>query len=46
MPVHPKEEEAESGLTDKVAKESADSTASDHPRRKLCPAPLQATALK
>jgi len=31
MPVHPKEEEAESNLTDKVAQMSKDSNASDHP---------------
>jgi hypothetical protein len=31
MPVHPTEETAPSGLTDKVAAESKDSTASDHP---------------
>lgn len=31
MPVHPKEEETTGNLTDMVAKESKDSTASDHP---------------
>lgn len=31
MPHHPSEEEAPSGLTDKVAQHSRDSTASDHP---------------
>jgi hypothetical protein len=30
MPVHPTEEQAESHIFDKVAKESSDSTASDH----------------
>lgn len=30
MPVHPKEEETHGDLTDKVAKESSDSTASSH----------------
>lgn len=31
MPVHPNEENAPEGLTDKVAAQSKDSTASDHP---------------
>jgi hypothetical protein len=31
MPVHPKEEEATGSITDQVAKESSDSTASTHP---------------
>ena len=31
MPVHPTEENTESGIFDQVAKESKDSTASDHP---------------
>jgi len=31
MPAHPSEETAPTGLTDKVARESKDSNASDHP---------------
>ncbi|KAG9205270.1 hypothetical protein G6514_008848 [Epicoccum nigrum] len=31
MPVHPVEETAAGSITDKIAKESKDSTASDHP---------------
>ncbi|KAF3008811.1 hypothetical protein E8E13_010625 [Curvularia kusanoi] len=31
MPVHPAEETASGSITDKVAKESKDSNASDHP---------------
>ncbi|KAF4303765.1 hypothetical protein GTA08_BOTSDO07590 [Botryosphaeria dothidea] len=31
MPVHPAEENATGNITDKVAKESSDSTASSHP---------------
>ncbi|KAF1355304.1 hypothetical protein BDV97DRAFT_101794 [Delphinella strobiligena] len=31
MPVHPKEETATGNITDQIAKESSDSTASTHP---------------
>ncbi|GAB7348054.1 hypothetical protein MBLNU459_g6089t1 [Dothideomycetes sp. NU459] len=34
MPVHPKEEETAGNLTDQVAKESSDSTASTHDMHK------------
>lgn len=44
MPVHPAEEEAPSGLTDKVAQESKDSTASNHPLHDENKGPVKATA--
>ncbi|ETN40207.1 uncharacterized protein HMPREF1541_04483 [Cyphellophora europaea CBS 101466] len=44
MPVHPTEETAPSNLTDKVAQESSDSTASDHPIHDENKGPVKATA--
>jgi hypothetical protein len=45
MPVHPAEEEAQPNIFDKVAKESSDSTASDHPLHQENEGPVkQATA--
>lgn len=45
MPHHPSEENTQSNIFDKVAKESSDSTASDHPLHKENEGPLkQATA--
>lgn len=44
MPVHPSEETAPSGIFDKVAKESSDSTASDHPIHKENEGPVKGTA--
>lgn len=44
MPVHPSEENTTSNLTDKVAAESKDSTASDHPIHDENKGPLKASA--
>jgi hypothetical protein len=44
MPVHPAEETAPSNLTDKVAQESSDSNASDHPIHDENKGPVKATA--
>ena len=44
MPVHPAEENAPSNIFDKVAKESNDSTASDHPLHDENKGPVKATA--
>lgn len=44
MPVHPTEESAPSNITDKVAKESRDSTASDHPLHNENEGPVKGTS--
>lgn len=44
MPVHPSEEIAPDGLTDRVAKESSNSNASDHPIHDENKGPLKAAA--
>ena len=44
MPHHPSEEETESNIFDKVAKQSGDSTASDHPLHEENEEPVKATA--
>ena len=44
MPVHPSEETTTSNLTDKVAQESSDSTASDHHLHDENKGPVKASA--
>ncbi|KAK4941831.1 hypothetical protein LTR10_018307 [Elasticomyces elasticus] len=44
MPQHPAEEEAPSNIFDQVAKESSDSTASDHPLHKENEGPIKQAA--
>merc|ERR1712072_1214084 len=44
MPQHPAEETAPSNIFDKVAKESSDSTASDHPMHKENEQPVKQAA--
>jgi hypothetical protein len=44
MPHHPSEENAPDHIFDKVAKESSDSTASDHPTHDENKGPVKATA--
>ena len=44
MPHHPSEEDTESHIFDQVAKESDNSTASDHPMHKEDPSKVKATA--
>ena len=44
MPAHANEENTESNIFDKVAKQSSDSTASDHPLHNENEEPVKATA--